>query len=49
MFQSKNINEGWNGYFKGIKQELGAYVWQCSFQLIGESFQKKSGSLILVR
>ena len=49
MFESRNITEGWNGDFKGIKQQNGAFVWQCLYQLVGEDVQKRSGSLILIR
>jgi gliding motility-associated-like protein len=49
LFESWNILEGWNGMYKGAKQEIGAYVWKCSYQLGDEKMKNKSGSLMLIR
>jgi gliding motility-associated-like protein len=49
IFESSNISEGWTCVFKGVKQGIGAFVWQCSYQLVGQSMQNSSGSFILIR
>lgn len=49
LFDSNNITEGWNGEFKGVKQETGGFVYQCWYQLIGEDKQYNSGSFLLIR
>lgn len=49
VFDSRSIGEGWNGEFKAVRQEAGAYVWQCSYQLDGEAVQNLSGTFLLIR
>lgn len=49
VFHSTDVNAGWNGRYKGEKQENGAFVWQCRYQLEGENIKEESGSFILVR
>ena len=49
VFHSDSQNNGWNGSFLGMKQENGAYVWICRYQLSGEEVNTKRGSVILIR
>lgn len=49
VFERSNISEGWNGELKGVKQERGAFAWQCWYQLSGEVMRHKSGSVLLIR
>ena len=49
VYTTSKIGEGWNGKFKGVKQESGTFVWQANatdFQ--GRKIFRK-GSVILIR
>jgi gliding motility-associated-like protein len=42
--------DGWDGTFKGIQQEMGVFVWQCNFMLIGDTKTRTAkGNVTLVR
>ena len=49
VFESRKINEGWDGRFKGIDQPSSAFVWQCIFQFRNESTTYKKGTVLLLR
>jgi len=35
VFDSKDPSSGWDGRFNGIPQEIGTYLWYCTYQLPG--------------
>lgn len=49
LFKSNQIANGWDGTFKGVKQPIGTYIWQCDYQLSGKILQFATGSLVLIR
>ena len=50
VYQTSDWTVGWDGTYKGMKQELGVYIWECSYQLIGESELKiAKGNVTLLR
>jgi gliding motility-associated-like protein len=49
VFYTADVNAGWNGKYKGEKQEYGTYVWQCRYQLEGEDVKEECGSFVLLR
>lgn len=49
VFTTTNVNEGWNGMYKGILQVQGSFVWSCEYQLDGEEIKEEHGSFILLR
>jgi len=49
MFESNNVNTGWNGQYKGLPAELGVYNWMLEAQLLNGNEVKKSGNVTLVR
>ena len=50
VYETTDWTVGWDGTFKGMKQEIGTYVWECSYQLIGESELKSAkGNVTLLR
>ena len=49
VFYTTDVNAGWNGKYKGQKQDYGTFVWQCRYQLEGEAVKEESGSFILLR
>jgi gliding motility-associated-like protein len=43
-------DQGWDGTYRGLKQDLGVYVWQAQYQLDGiEKTFNESGNVTLVR
>ena len=49
VFESFDPNRGWDGDFKVLKQEYGAFVWECSYQFKDEKMQFKQGTFLLLR
>lgn len=48
IFKSNNPFKGWNGFYKGLSQPNGTYVWLCKYSFNREiKFEK--GSLLLLR
>ena len=49
MFQSNNADAGWDGMYKGIRQEMNTYTWL--LEAIGADGRKyvKSGTVVLIR
>ena len=48
VFETNDINKGWDGKYKGLQSEIGAYVWYCKFKK--KSIQRNmKGSLLLIR
>ena len=48
VYSEKGANLGWDGYYKGVLQEIGAYIYILSFRYNNEFFDKK-GSVTLIR
>ncbi len=50
IFETTDPVEGWDGVYDGIRQPLGVYVWQCSYQF-SESQKSKTakGNVTLMR
>lgn len=49
VFQSTDPDKGWDGTFKGIKQDGNVFVWICLYQFEGEVRQYKKGTVVLIR
>jgi len=49
VFESVNINDAWDGLYKGRPAQEGNFVYDLSLQLYDDSIIRKSGSLTLVR
>ncbi|MEI9959014.1 MAG: gliding motility-associated C-terminal domain-containing protein [Ferruginibacter sp.] len=49
VFNSKDINKGWDGIFKGKLQPASSYVWRCIYQFNGKDLNNETGSVILIR
>jgi gliding motility-associated-like protein len=49
MFETRDYTIGWDGTFKGAKQQAGAYVWTCSYQLKSGASQVEKGTILLLR
>jgi gliding motility-associated-like protein len=48
VFDSKKISEGWNGYFKGISQPSGEYVWIVRFKTVTDSKEQMMKGLVML-
>ncbi len=49
VFQTKDLTKGWNGSFKGLKQDGNVFVWVCAYRFKGEKKENKKGTFILIR
>jgi gliding motility-associated-like protein len=50
IYETDVIGDGWDGTYKGRKQDLGVYVWQAEYQLTGQTkMLSASGNVTLVR
>ncbi len=50
IYETDVLGDGWDGTYKGLKQDLGVYVWQAQYQIKGvnQTFTQ-SGNVTLVR
>lgn len=49
IFESRDINIGWDGYYRGQLGEPGVYIWQSSGRFTNGEFYQKSGDVTLLR
>jgi len=49
IFQSIDRLKGWDGTVKGMPQNVGSFVWVCTYRLQGEASNTKSGVVMLLR
>ena len=49
IFMSTNINEGWDGTYKGVKQPMEGYVWIAEGVDIDNNIIKRTGTFLLLR
>ncbi|BAV05710.1 T9SS type B sorting domain-containing protein [Filimonas lacunae] len=49
IFNTDNPANSWNGFYKSKSQEVGNYVWMCSYQFAGEKEKVEKGSVVLIR
>jgi gliding motility-associated-like protein len=49
VFQSNELQKGWDGKLAGQEQRTDVYVWICNYQLEGEPVKLEKGSVTLIR
>ncbi len=49
VFESKDINIGWDGTYKGVPQPMDAYAWTLDLEYFNEQKVRKSGDVTLIR
>ncbi len=49
IFDSKDIQKGWDGTFKGLPQDSNIFIWTCTYQLENENVHSVKGTFALVR
>jgi len=40
LFETKNLDQPWDGSFKNDKQQIGVYIWHFQYQLPNENIKK---------
>ncbi len=48
VFSTTDPHAGWDGTFRGLQQETGAFIWHSTFVLGGEVRSEK-GTVMLIR
>ena len=49
VFQTNNLNQGWDGMLNGVPQEMDAYTYLISYITYKDEPVSKTGSFILIR
>lgn len=49
VFESDNIQKGWDGYFLGQQAQAGVYVYELSVTYLNNKTEKRRGSLSLIK
>ncbi len=50
IYETDVIGDGWDGTYKGVKQDLGVYIWKAEYVLSGiEKTQTASGNVTLIK
>jgi gliding motility-associated-like protein len=49
VYETNQVQQGWNGLYKNEPAVTGTYVWTCYYQLKGEPEQLLKGTAILIR
>lgn len=49
LYESTDVNEGWNGSFRNVPQPLGVYVWTSSYAFRDGKKNTESGNLTIVK
>jgi len=49
VFESNDINQGWDGIYKGQPQNMESYVYYAEVQYFGGAKDSKTGSLTIIR
>jgi gliding motility-associated-like protein len=49
VYEGKDIEDGWDGTYKGVPQPLGVYIYDLSATTRNGTIYKKTGNLTLLR
>lgn len=49
VFESSQLEKGWNGKMNGRETDSNVFVWTCEFQFEGQKYQLKKGTVTLIR
>ena len=49
IYQTAELNKGWNGNYAGSNQDSNVFVWTCTYQLEGQEIKTEKGSVVLIR
>jgi gliding motility-associated-like protein len=49
IFETTNLQKGWDGKVSGFDTDSNIFVWLCNFQFQGQPIQNKKGTVALIR
>lgn len=49
VFQTSQLNRGWDGTYKGLLPDSQLFIWSCTYQLEGESTRFQKGTIMMIR
>jgi gliding motility-associated-like protein len=49
VYESSDVNEGWNGVYKGIPQPLSVFVWYADYSFLDGKKHTEAGNVTLVK
>ncbi|MBK7148245.1 MAG: gliding motility-associated C-terminal domain-containing protein [Bacteroidetes bacterium] len=49
VYESTNVNEGWDGFYKGVAQPLSTYIWRSQISFLNGETKQRSGNVTLLR
>ena len=50
VFETTDWTVGWDGTYKGMKQDMDVFIWQCTYTFIGETQTRSAkGNVTLLR
>lgn len=49
VYETNNINNGWDGYYKGVQQEMEVYVWMLTATFSNGTVSQRSGNVTLLK
>ncbi len=50
VFETNDPQEGWDGFYKNVEQEMGVYVWECDYMFYGYGKSRAAkGNVTLMR
>ena len=49
LFETKDVNQGWDGTVNGKLQDVGTYIWYMEYTLLNDTTQTSSGTSVLIR
>ena len=49
IFQTTELNKAWDGTVAGVLQDPAVYIWNCKYQLEGQTPEIRKGTVTLVR
>lgn len=49
IFETTDVNKGWDGAYKGKFQSAGVFVWMCVYQFNGQVAKNEKGTVVLIR
>ena len=49
VFETTELQKGWNGRFQSSENDTGVFVWTCEYQFQGQDIKLEKGSLLLIK
>ncbi len=49
IFQTNDILQGWNGFYKNNIADNGTYIWQAIYKFYNEATKSEKGTIVLIK